>query len=159
MKAQSVITDKKIDTEVIARYFLTKKSLSPKKIQKLVYYAYAWFITLKNDNSEDIQNRLFEENPQAWAHGPVFQSLYQLYKDHGWHEIKKITTKIKFEDSELSEFLDEIWAKFGKFSADELEYMTHQESPWLEARAGIAPGEPSNRELSDRTIYNFYSAL
>lgn len=159
MSAQNVITDEEINAKVIAQYFLTKGNLSPKKIQKLVYYTYAWFITLKNESPEDIQNRLFEEKPQAWAHGPVFQSHYQLYKDHGWHEIEKNTTEVRLKNPELSKFLDDIWAKFGKFSADELEYMTHQESPWLEARAGIAPGEPSNRELSDRTIYNFYSAL
>ena len=34
-----------------------------------------------------------------------------------------------FENDDLKSFLDDIWEKFGKFSADQLEYMTHQETP------------------------------
>ena len=67
-----MIKDKDITSLVIAKYFLTKKSLTPKKIQKLVYYAYSWFIALNNQSENQISNFLFNEEPEAWIHGPVF---------------------------------------------------------------------------------------
>ncbi len=47
-----MIKDKEIESSTIANYFLTKSKLTPKKIQKLVYYAYSWFIALNNNNFE-----------------------------------------------------------------------------------------------------------
>ena len=29
----------------VAKWFLSKESMTPKKLQKIVYYAYAWFLT------------------------------------------------------------------------------------------------------------------
>lgn len=55
------IKDSEITPEKVAEFFLTKKELTPKKIQKLVYYAYAWFIALNNDSENDISNVLFAE--------------------------------------------------------------------------------------------------
>ena len=39
----------------IAKWFLSQSSMTPKKLQKMVYYAYAWFITLMN---EDANNKI-----------------------------------------------------------------------------------------------------
>lgn len=38
----------------VADWFLGKDSMSPKKLQKLVYYAYAWVLTLMNENEDDL---------------------------------------------------------------------------------------------------------
>ena len=47
----------------VAKWFLAKgnKDISPKKLQKLVYYAYAWTLTLLNNSSDDLENKLFED--------------------------------------------------------------------------------------------------
>ena len=74
----------------VADYFLSKESMSPKKLQKLVYYGYAWTIALLNDTAEDIHFKLFESDIEAWVHGPVVPELYQKYKDFGWHDIPKV---------------------------------------------------------------------
>ena len=44
----------------IANWFLSKESMSPKKIQKLVYYAYSWYLTLMNDSEEELTNKLLK---------------------------------------------------------------------------------------------------
>jgi uncharacterized phage-associated protein len=77
----------KITIYTISDFFLSKRALTPKKLQKLVYYAYAWFIALNNQSAEEIESVLFEEAPEAWVHGPVFPSLYAKYKGYCWHEI------------------------------------------------------------------------
>ena len=99
----------------IADFFLSKDSLTPKKLQKLVYYAYAWFIALNNENEDEITNVLFNEQPEAWIHGPVFPSLYDRYKGYNWNEIEKKEIDSSKLNKDLKAFLNDAWMKFGKF--------------------------------------------
>lgn len=46
--------------------------ISNLKLQKLVYYAQAWHLAIHG-------TPLFEEDFEAWVHGPVIPSLYQKY--------------------------------------------------------------------------------
>ncbi|EGE9348465.1 hypothetical protein IBL91_003145, partial [Listeria monocytogenes] len=55
----------------VADWFLCRKAMTPKKLQKMLYYAYAWTLTLTNDNPDDLKNKLFPEKFEAWVHGPV----------------------------------------------------------------------------------------
>ena len=132
--------------------------MTQKKIQKLVYYAYAWYIVNYNDNADNRINVLVAEKPQAWVHGPVFTSLYEEYKQYKRNFVPKIKNSI-LEKTELSEFLDQIWNVFGKYDGDELEFMTHNEKPWLNARNGMPAISPSNEEIDLKDIYNYYSSL
>ena len=154
-----MIKDKDIKAYNIADFFLTKKELTPKKIQKLVYYAYSWFIALNNEKANEINNVLFAEVPEAWLHGPVFPSLYSKYKLYSWNEVPKETKNITFENDDLISFLNDIWNKFGEFSADELEYMTHQELPWINARKNILSNNPTNQKISLEDIFNYYNGI
>lgn len=147
------------DINKISDFFLSKRALTPKKLQKLVYYAYAWYITLYNDDVNSINTMLFNECPEAWVHGPVFRSLYSKYKDYYWKTIPKNEKKYKFENSELEEFLNKIWKTFMLYSADELEFMTHQESPWKNAREGLEPFDASNKKIDSKDIFIFYNKL
>ena len=142
----------------IADYFLSKDNLSQKKLQKLVYYAYAWFIALYNESPDEIRSVLFIEEPEAWIHGPVFPSLYERYKGYNWQEIPKKSFD-KDITSDLRAFLEDIWNKFGDFSADELEYMTHHEEPWKNARNGRGVLTRSNEKISKKDIFLYYNKL
>ena len=144
--------------KTIAEYFLTKEAMTQKKIQKMVYYAYAWYIVNYNDNANNITHVLFTEKPQAWVHGPVFPSLYEEYKQYKRNNVPKIKNSI-LEKTELSEFLNQIWDVFGKYDGDELEFMTHNEKPWINARNGIPAISPSNEEIDLKDIYNYYGSL
>ena len=154
-----MIKDNEINSYVIADYFLTKSNLTPKKIQKLVYYAYAWFIALNNENENEIYNILFDEVPEAWLHGPVFPSLYAKFKSYNWHEVPMIKKSITFENKDLMSFLDEVWDVFGSSSADELEYMTHQEDPWINARKIYESQNNYHQKISLKDIFRFYNEL
>lgn len=149
----------KVSVFDIADFFLNKDSLTPKKLQKLVYYAYAWFIALNNENENEITNILFNEQPEAWIHGPVFPSLYNKYKKYNWNEIEKKEIHSSKLNKDLKAFLNDVWIKFGKFSADELEYMTHQEEPWEKARNNIAHTIRSNEKISNKDIFIYYNGL
>lgn len=150
--------------ERLAQWFLSMSSMSNKKLQKLCYYAYCWYIVFFNDNEvitkENIGDIkvLCSEPFQAWIHGPVSPQLYQRYKNYGWHEIPKITTK-PFVEEELESLFQQVWKAYGSFSADELEAISHSEMPWINARQGISSGEPCFNTISTYDILQYYSKL
>ena len=146
------------DTLTVADFFRTKGEMTHKKLQKLIYYAYAWFITVYNENSDDIINVLTEEQPEAWVHGPVFRTVYDKFKYSSWC-IPKLDNPELNLSQEVINFLEQIWDVFGKYDGDQLEFMTHHETPWIEARGNISPMSSSSVRLNDKTIFNFYSTV
>ncbi len=142
----------------IAKYFLSKNNdLTDKQVQKLVYYAYSWYIVANNESSDNIKNKLFQENPQAWIHGPVFNTLYREMK----YNIKSFLVNdnykksIKESDKEL---LDLIYKVYGKYSGNGLEALTHSENPWILARNGLNEEEKSNNIIDDKVIFEYYNS-
>jgi uncharacterized phage-associated protein len=134
--------------EVAKAFIQIDDDITHKKLQKLCYYAYSWYLTLHSDR------RLFDEKFQAWVHGPVNPELYHRYKRHGWDPIPP-TEAPNLERDEYS-FIQEIFDAYGHLDGDELEGLTHSELPWIEARRGRSPYEPSRKELNDNTIIDYY---
>lgn len=139
-----------------ANFFLSKESMSNKKLQKLTYYAYAWTLALLNENAEKMQYHLFNEPIEAWVHGPVIPDLYQKYKEYGWMDIPKDNLSFNFSPDEL-DILNQVWDAYGSFSANELENISHQEAPWKKARLGLAPYSASSKRISDKDMFEYYN--
>lgn len=137
----------------IANWFLNKEEMSHKKLQKLCYYAQAWGYTL-------LDEKLIDDDFKAWVHGPVSPSLYQCYKGSGWSKLKldneaqlpKLTT-------EQEELLESVWLTYGDMTANALEVLTHDETPWKEARRGLSSFERGNRDITLAAMKDFYSTL
>jgi len=150
--------------ELVAMWFLYMSSMSNKKLQKMCYYAYCWFIVFFNDIeliTEDNCNSirvLCADRFQAWIHGPVSPRLYGRYKEYGWRNIPKSVSKPTLPD-ELESLLQQVWDAYGSFTADELESISHEEMPWKNARKGINNGEACSNEISDYDILKYYSSL
>lgn len=138
----------------VAKYFVNSGILlSHKKLQKLVYYAYSWYLVKNNNSSENINNKLFDSRIEAWVHGPVCPELYYAYNNNA---ITKYNSKVI--DIDTKKILDLIVRIYGKYTGEELEKLTHNEEPWKNARRGYSSYERSNKEISDIDIYNFYSS-
>ena len=68
----------------IANWFLSNlENVTNKKLQKLVYYAYSWYLVFNNESAENIEWRFFENKFEAWVHGAVYPELYTMYKKYG----------------------------------------------------------------------------
>lgn len=150
--------------ERVSQWFLSLASMSNKKLQKLCYYAYCWFIVFNNDlelinenNIADIR-ALCSDRFQAWIHGPVCPRLYHRYKGYGWHDIPQVTSKPEVSQ-ELESLLGQVWDAYGAFSADELERISHGEMPWKNARKGYQNGDACSNEISNYDILRYYSNL
>jgi uncharacterized phage-associated protein len=141
--------------KLIARWFLNHAdreagdAITQLKLQKLVYYAEAWFLA-------NFDKALTDENYEAWAHGPALRSLYSKYRDYGWEAIPP--EKGQGVSSELSSYLEAVYEKYGQYSAKKLEHMTHVEDPWRNAR-GDLPAEAASRIIIPKVeIRNYYAA-
>lgn len=140
----------------VISWFLARDSMSPKKLQKLLYYAYAWTLTLGNESAESLENKLFKERFEAWVHGPVVPSIYHRFKEYGFSNIPRNEEEMVLFDEEIEDVLNQVWEVYGQYNGNELESMTHQEAPWINARKGLSPIEPSKNIISDVDIFNFY---
>lgn len=100
--------------------------MSNLKLQKLLYYGQGVHLALHDAP-------LFEEEIQAWLHGPVCPAVYREFKKYGSGPIPKPEA---FESNtlpdEAQEVLKEVHTVFGQFSAWRLREMTHEEAPWKE---------------------------
>jgi uncharacterized phage-associated protein len=151
------ITTKKISALTVADYFIDKANkekiiITNKKLQKLVYYAQAWSLVLRN-------KKLFDEKIEAWVHGPAIKSIYAKYKTFGFLSIKREIDEsvIKNISKNTQKLLDEVWSVYGNFDADYLEMLTHSETPWKEAREGLQGSENSKNEITPKSMKTFYA--
>jgi len=146
-----------MELKQIADAFLSIESMSPKKLQKLCYYAYSWDIVVNDVEGND---RIIDSKVkfEAWVHGPVNRNLYSIYKDYGYNKIPKIEDMPNHVESNpnAKELVMQVFRLYGHMSGDALELLTHDEQPWIEAREGLNDYESSNKELSEKTILNFY---
>lgn len=115
-------------------------TIDPMKLQKLLFYAHAWYLAL-NDGP------LFEEDIEAWPWGPVVRNLYIEFRSFGNRPIvgKKATVLKKtgpgvldFQfiepaavGGEVKSFLQQIWEVHKNFTGVQLSNSTHAEKePW-----------------------------
>ena len=146
----------------IADWFLSQESMTPKKIQKMVYYAYAWTLTIMNDSVDNLKFRLFTDPIEAWVHGPVVKKLYDRYSNFGYNEIGQSeisdiqSVNVLKQNPDILDILKQVYEVYGNYSANELESITHQEYPWQHAREGLSPIESSNNIICDRDMFIYY---
>ncbi len=126
-----------INVQDAAKYFLLRAnededtSISNLKLQKLIYYAQAFHLAI-------FEEPLFDEEFEAWTHGPVCPEVYHLYKEFGSDPIK-FEVNLKIFSQEQLDILDEVNEIFGQFSAWKLRNISHEDEPWKEreATAGV----------------------
>ena len=138
-----------IDINVLADEFLAIEPMTQKKVQKLCYYAQGWYAAITLE-------KLFEEDLQAWVHGPVSPTLYERFKAYGYNKIPQ--KESKSIDEELKGIVQQIYRIYGKLDGDQLEELSHQESPWLNARKGLQPHESSTNVIDFNDMVSFFQS-
>ena len=158
----------------VAKYIglsLTTKglSVSPLKLQKILYYTQAWFMAMLGR-----ENTVFNDIPEAWVNGPVYPVIYYDYRDKAANmcdhlestvfydgdplEGLEVYTRVLDLDTESLELIESIVTLYGAQTQNKLIWLTHSEQPWAEARAGLRPGERSERKLSLDLMCDYYHA-
>lgn len=153
----------------IARYIgltsiIKGLSISPLKLQKLLYYVQAWYMVFYGK-----ENTPFIDKPQAWVNGPVYPEIYRIYKNKAVNMCDHLGSSAFCEGSAEDalaaltkdmtldfELLESIILLYGSKTQNDLIFMTHSELPWAEKREGLRPFDRSDRELSLDTMYKYY---
>lgn len=141
----------------IARFFLLLACEEPEPaplthmhLQKLLYYAQGWTLGTKGVP-------LFNDRIEAWVHGPVVKAVYPTFADYkngviAPHEASDAASL----SNETRDIVRSVWRYYRQFSASKLREMTHAESPWLEARRGLEPDQPGDREIAAESMTRFF---
>ncbi|MBV8978680.1 MAG: SocA family protein [Alphaproteobacteria bacterium] len=162
------------NTAAIANWFLDRADqdgvkLDPMKLQKLIYFAHGWYLSLANQP-------LITEHPQAWNYGPVIPSIYHEFKNFGRGPIAgrawdldysgvtpktilnaKIVEPHVDNEPEIQEFLEQIWTVYGSKSAVYLSNLSHvPNGAW--DKAYKAAGGNRNVDIPDSFIKEEFDA-
>ncbi len=138
--------------------------LTNKKLQKLLYYIQAWHLVHFEGKNIYTKN----STPQAWRHGPVYTEVYKNYKKHGFNGIEPTDNSFKGVATQLASFelapeqndyLTAAINYYGKKNAFELEMLSHNEAPWLQARKGLDDFDRGNVYISLPLMQEYYSNL
>ena len=147
--------------ETIANWFLINidresgDSITHLKLQKLLYYAQAWYMVLTENEAEPI---LFEEKIEAWTHGPVVREVYNKYSEMRYDSIPRPDDNVVL-DEEAEEILKEVLRVYGKYEAKYLEELTHQEDPWRITRGSLPLEARCTKEIDRNIILDFYKRM
>ncbi|GAB2854661.1 Panacea domain-containing protein [Hymenobacter ruber] len=142
--------------------------ITNKKLQKLLYYVQAWNLAVFN-------NPLFNDEPQAWRHGPVYPTVYQAFKKHGAEPVSlkdeyerdaldaddmmKLISRDNNLTLEKQGLIEEVMTKYGTQSAFSLEILSHRERPWLDAREGLDDFDRCDKVITHEAMRQYYSSL
>jgi uncharacterized phage-associated protein len=99
--------------------------LTPFRLQKLLYYAQAWSLVLR-------ETELFPEEIRAWKNGPVVEEVYHSLPDGSCASCvpENAFASAPDPDPEDTAFLKSFWEAYSGYSASQLSRMTHAEMPW-----------------------------
>lgn len=143
------------EIEIIAEYIIAiGKEITPLALQKILYYAQGFYKAF-------FGKFLFEDDCQAWVHGPVYVNIYEKYKEFKSANIF-IDVDYDIEDiieDEKREILDAVIKYFGYYNGKALEKMSHFETPWINARKGLLPIENSNNIISKNDIKEYFEKV
>ncbi|MEV2910129.1 type II toxin-antitoxin system antitoxin SocA domain-containing protein [Paenibacillus larvae] len=143
----------------IADYFLhransIRQSMTLSKLQKLCYYAQAWYLAFYG-------KPMFMSCYEFWAFPsgcPVNIHLLEKYEEYKntISPIKKDTSG--FQDSiftnEQLHVLKQVWKKYGRLHEKVLESLIYEEQPWKKARKENEDGSyPGVIQESDMEAY------
>jgi uncharacterized phage-associated protein len=136
----------------VASYILQKMgTMTTMKLQKLVYYSQGWSLVWD-------EKRLFEEDIEAWANGPIVKNLFHYHR--GTYQISSVLIgNPRLLDQEQRDTVDAVLDYYGDKSAQWLINLTQMEEPWIETRKGLPIQQRGNRAIPLDVMADYYSSL
>lgn len=144
----------------IANHFLgftneaQEETLTHLKLQKLLYYAQGFHLAGQ-------KRPLFDEQIEAWEHGPVVRSVYDRFKDYKANPLPKAAPHPAPLPQYVRDLLESVYIEYGQYDAWRLREMTHEERPWQEAirKGKNTPLNPETMQIHFRGVMNGYLGL
>jgi uncharacterized phage-associated protein len=122
------------------------------RLQKLLYYAQAWSLVLR-------ETELFSDELEARRCGPVVPAVHHALPDgQGGNPVHSdaFATAPDLQGDE-AEFIKCIWEAYHPYSALQLAKMTHDETPWRKAWGDRPRDGTGNDPISVTDLEDFFS--
>lgn len=142
------------DVNHIADWFINRidreagEAITHLKLQKLLYFAQAWYLANKGE-------ALFDAEFQAWAHGPVTRPIYDRFKGQSWEPLTPVDNPTVLPKI-ITSYLAKVFETYGKYGAKHLEKITHGHDPWINARGDCLPEERCETIITKDSMKEFY---
>lgn len=138
----------------VALYILEKQGeITAMKLQKIAFYVKVWGLVWDEEE-------IFPEKFQAWANGAVSSALYDRHRGSF-----KVSSDL-FSEADTNnipgkhkETIDKVIEFYGKFTAQQLSDINHQESPWSEARGNLPPEARCTNVITSASMAEYYSGI
>lgn len=120
------------DAQLIAKYVIhrctqNERPISNLKLQKILYFVQAEFLV-------GTGRACFDDDIEAWPHGPVVPAVYFQYLIYGSTSIPdQGNDGFEVISRQDKNHLDAIIDTAAKYSASGLERITHRQKPWINA--------------------------
>ena len=142
---------------IISYIFEKAEDITPLTLQKLLYYVQGIFMV-------NYGKPLFDEECQAWEHGPVYKQVYNMFKGFKYSPIDDkrfviFKNKIQLLTNEEKEVIDMVVNSFGMYSGKTLEYLTHKEAPWDDAFDGDCVCGYTNEPITKEAIRDYFKSI
>lgn len=149
------ISKKMIST--IAYLFSMIEDITPLTLQKILYFSQGINLAVN-------KTVLFDDDCEAWIHGPVYENVYQLFKEFKYSPIDDTKYVIfQMAEDKLNEtekiVIQNVINTFGIYSGKVLEDITHNEDPWKLVRNELDPLESSNRIIPKSEIEEYFTKI
>ena len=120
----------KYNVKEIAYYIISYshgicKPVSNLKLQKLLYFVQGYFLAYSNG-----EEACFKEEIEAWAFGPVVESVYYEFRGYGSNDIPNFCVEHFNISNKDIEKIESVINMFKDYSANNLVTITHQQDPW-----------------------------
>ena len=142
---------------IISYIFEQLGEVTPLALQKILYFIQGLYYSKYGIP-------LFNDNCQAWVHGPVYTEIYDMFRGFKYDPIDDPRFELlKGKSNDLNEkereIINLVVNTFGMYSGKILERITHKEAPWRDAREGYLENEPSQEEISKEAIKEYFVSM
>ena len=142
---------------VISYIFEQLGEVTPLALQKILYFVQGLYFS-------KYEVPLFDDNCQAWVHGPVYAEIYDMFSsfrydpidDPRFELLKGKSTNLNEKEKEV---INLVVNTFGIYGGKVLEKITHREKPWVDAREGYLENESSQEEISKEAIKDYFVSV
>lgn len=142
----------------------TKREISPIKLQKSLYFLFAYwgqYIRKNKENQDSVEvdysnysEFLFDDRIEAWTYGPVLPDVFIAEKS-GFLEVETENNYLE-DDIIKKEFVDNLLYQLFEIDDFGLVRLSHEDECWK--RNYKETDEKHNREIPKEEIINEYSA-
>lgn len=125
--------------------------LGPVQLQKLLYYVQAWSLAVNG-------RKAYPDVNKAWTMGPVVPTVWHTFRneERPLDPIPRQEAADVAIDAELDGIIDLVVAEYGSRTGTELSAISHEETPWAQARDGVADSARSAQPIDTDTMKDFY---